>query len=69
MPYAIVGGLALILLGAALFYSLMQKLIHGAVKSAILDAHSEIQSRIILTANTANTQAETKTASDKTQSQ
>jgi hypothetical protein len=58
MPYAIVGGIALILLGMVLFYSLIKKLIHDSVKSAILDAHNEIQSRIVI--NTAETKDETK---------
>jgi F0F1-type ATP synthase membrane subunit b/b' len=60
MPYAIVGGLALVLLGAVLFYSLIKKLIYDSVKSAILDAHSEIQSRIILTSDTSADTNETK---------
>jgi hypothetical protein len=55
MPYAIVGGLALIMLAVALFYySLIKKLIYDSVKQALLDAHSEIQSRITFAAETAN---------------
>ena len=42
---AIVGGITVIMLLSVLMYNLFFRMIHNAVKSAILAAHDEIQSR------------------------